>query len=126
MIGLCKVMLIGNLGKDPELRYSEAGKAVTQFTIAVNRQEKEPDGQLVEKTEWFRVICFNTLAERCNRILRKGNLAYVSGKLKTRPWTSDGGAERTVMEVLANDVVALSPRANLDESGSAEQSQMAL
>lgn len=126
MIGLCKVTLLGNLGKDPELRYTEAGKAVTIFTMAVNRLDKDPDGHLVEMTEWFKVICFNKLAEHCNRILNKGSQVYVTGRLKTHTWTDERGVPRIVMEVLANDALCLSPRRNLDEHRSIQQSEMAL
>lgn len=126
MIGLCKVTLLGNLGKDPELRYSESGKAVTMFTIAVNRLEKDPDGQLVEMTEWFKVICFNKLAEHCDRILNKGSHAYVSGRLKTHTWTDEQGMVRIAMEVLANDVQSLSPSKNLNRHREAQQSEMVL
>lgn len=110
MAGLCKVMLIGNLGKDPERRYTPAGKPVTTFTVAVNRYSNAQNGERTEETEWFQVVTFNRLAERCDEILSKGQRVYVEGRLQTRTWQGPDGLPRKAMEVLAGDVIALSPR----------------
>lgn len=108
--GLNKVMIIGNLGKDPEMKYTPQGTPITSFSVAVSRSRKSPDGQWIEETEWFRVIAWEKLAETCNEYLHKGSKVYIEGRLQTRKWTGQDGQERQTVEVIANDMQTLDPR----------------
>ena len=103
MASLNKVMLIGNLGKDPEMRYTANGKAVTTFTLACNRTHTTPDGERREETDWFDVVTWDKLAELCSQFLQKGRQAYVEGRLQTRSWEGQDGQKRYQTEVVAND-----------------------
>ena len=107
MAGLNKVMLIGNLGKDPEMRYTANGSAVTSFSLAVNRTSQGQDGERREETEWFDVVAWNRLAELCSQFLQKGRKAYVEGRLHTRSWEGQDGQKRYRTEVVANTVLFL-------------------
>ena len=115
-MSLNKAMIIGNLGKDPEMRYTPNGQAVTQFSVAVNRNYKDASGEWKEETEWFRVVAWGPLAERSAEYLRKGRKVYVEGRLQTRSWEDKDGQKRFMTELIANDVKALDPRPR-DESG---------
>ncbi len=108
--GLNKVMIIGNLGRDPEMKYTQTGTPVTQFSVAVSRTRKSPDGQQIDETEWFRVVAWERLAETCNEYLRKGSKVYIEGRLQTRKWTGQDGQERTTVEVVANEMLLLDSR----------------
>jgi len=108
--GLNKVMIIGNLGKDPEMKYNAEGKPITTFSVAVSRTWKTPDGQQSEETEWFRVVAWERLAETCNEYLHKGSKVYIEGRLKTRKWTAPDGQERQMTEVIASDMQMLDSR----------------
>jgi single-strand DNA-binding protein len=105
--GLNKVMLIGNLGKDPEMRYTANGNAVTTFTLAVNRGFSGGDGERREETEWFRVVAWNKLAELLGQHLSKGRRVYVEGRLSTRSWDGQDGQKHYVTEVVAAQVLFL-------------------
>ena len=107
MAGLNKVMIIGNVGKDPEMRYTANGSAVTTFSIACNRNYSGPDGERKEETEWFSVVTWNKLAETCSQFLQKGRRAYVEGRLHTRSWDGPDGQRRYRTEVIANTVLFL-------------------
>ncbi len=107
MAGLNKVMLIGNLGADPEMRYTANGNAVTTFNVAVNRTYSGPDGERKEETEWFTVVTWNKLAETCSQFLQKGRRTYVEGRLQTRSWEGQDGQRRYRTEVIANTVLFL-------------------
>lgn len=107
MAGLNKVMLIGNVGKDPEMRYTANGKAVTTFTIACNRTFNSPDGERREETDWFDIVTWEKLAELCSQFLQKGRQAYVEGRLHTRSWEGQDGQKRYRTEVVANAVLFL-------------------
>ena len=107
MAGLNKVMLIGNVGTDPEMRYTANGNAVTTFRIACNRNYSGPDGERKEETEWFSVVTWNKLAETCSQFLQKGRRAYVEGRLQTRSWEGPDGQRRYRTEVIANTVLFL-------------------
>jgi single-strand DNA-binding protein len=107
MAGLNKVMLIGNVGKDPEMRYTANGKAVTTFTIACNRTFNSPDGERREETDWFDVVTWEKLAELCSQFLQKGRQAYVEGRLQTRSWEGQDGQKRYRTEVVAQTVLFL-------------------
>jgi len=107
MAGLNKVMIIGNLGTDPEMRYTANGKAVTTFSIACNRNFSGADGERREETEWFSIVTWEKLAETCSQFLQKGRRAYVEGRLHTRSWDGPDGNKRYRTEVIANTVLFL-------------------
>ena len=107
MAGLNKVMLIGNLGTDPEMRYTANGSAVTTFRIACSRNFSGADGERREETEWFSIVTWNKLAETCSQFLQKGRRAYVEGRLQTRSWDGPDGNKRYRTEVIANTVLFL-------------------
>lgn len=109
-MSLNKAMIIGNLGRDPEMRYTPNGQAVTQFTVAVNRNYKDQDGAWQEETEWFRVVVFGQQAERAAEYLRKGFKVYVEGRLQTRQWEDREGQKRYTTELVANQVTNLERR----------------
>ena len=109
-MSLNKAMIIGNLGRDPEMRYTPSGQAVTQFTVAVNRSYKDHDGAWQEETEWFRVVAWAALAERTAEHLRKGSKVYVEGRLQTRQWEGQDGQKRYTTELVANQVTNLERR----------------
>lgn len=115
-MSLNKAMIIGNLGRDPEMRYTPNGQAVTQFTVAVNRNYKDQDGAWQEETEWFRVVVFGPQAERAAENLRKGGKVYVEGRLQTRQWEDREGQKRYTTELVAQQVTNLERRPR-DESG---------
>jgi single-strand DNA-binding protein len=116
-MSLNKAMIIGNLGKDPEMRYTQGGQAVTQFTVAVNRNYKDSNGEWKEETEWFRVVAWGPLAERSAEYLRKGRKVYVEGRLQTRAWEGQDGQKRYTTELIANTVTSLEPRNREDVAG---------
>jgi len=99
-MSLNKIMLIGNLGADPEVRYTSSGKPVTSFRVATNRRFKL-EGELREETEWFQVVTFGRLAEICSEFLRKGKPVFLEGRLKTRTWTDNDGGKHFRQEVIA-------------------------
>ena len=118
-MSLNKAMIIGNLGRDPEMRYTPSGQAVTQFTVAVNHSHKDASGEWKEETEWFRVVAWGPLAERTAENLRKGRKVYVEGRLQTRNWEDKDGQKRYTTELIASAVTALDrPR----EDGAPEMS----
>ncbi len=98
--GLNKVLLIGNLGKDPEMKYTQQGTPVTTFSMAVSRSWKSPDGQLKDETEWFRIVAWQKLAETCNEYLRKGSKVYLEGRIESRKYTDKDGQEREITEIV--------------------------
>lgn len=108
--GLNKVMIIGNLGKDPEMKYTQQGTPITSFSVAVSRTWKGPDGSAQEETEWFRVVAWERLAEQCNEFLRKGRKVFIEGRLKTREWTGQDGQKRFTTEVVATSMILLDPK----------------
>ncbi len=105
---LNRMTAIGNLGSDPEMRYTPNGNPVTTFNIAVNRRYNTQDGEQHEETEWFRVVAWNQLAERCNQYLSKGQKVYVDGRLRTDRWEGRDGTPRTTIEIVAQNVVFMS------------------
>ncbi len=117
-MSLNKAMIIGNLGRDPEMRYTPNGQAVTQFTVAVNRNYKDASGEWKEETEWFRVVAWGPLAERTAEYLRKGRKVYVEGRLQTRTWDGQDGQKHYTTELVASTVTGLDPRPR--EEGAAE------
>ena len=104
MAGLNKVMIIGNLGTDPEMRYTPNGNPVTSFRLATSRSYTDRDGERQQDTEWFTIVAWNQLAERCNQYLTKGGRVYVEGRLKSSTWTGQDGQSRSRNEIIANTV----------------------
>ncbi|MCF2947394.1 single-stranded DNA-binding protein [Paraglaciecola aquimarina] len=98
--GINKVILVGNLGKDPEVRYTPNGKAVANLTLATSESWKDQSGQIQEKTEWHRVSIFGKLAEIAGEYLRKGSQVYIEGKMQTRKWQDQQGQDRYTTEVV--------------------------
>lgn len=101
---LNKVMIIGHLGADPELRYTQSGSPVATLRIATDESYTDRDGNRVERTEWHRVVVFQRAAENCNQFLRKGSLVYVEGRLTTRKWQDQNGQDRYTTEIRADRV----------------------
>ena len=111
MAGLNKVMIIGNLGRDPEMRYLPSGSPVTNFSVAVSRRWKSREGEDREETEWFNIDCFDKLAETANSYLSKGKQVYIEGRLRTRSWEDQQtGEKRYRTEVVATNLVLLGQR----------------
>ena len=116
---LNKMMIIGNLGADPELRYTPGGKAVTDLRVAVNDNRKGPDGEWIEETLWFRVSVWEQQAERLAEQLRKGNKIYAEGQLRAREYEARDGQKRTSLELAFARVVNLERRPRDEAAGSA-------
>ncbi|HEB66709.1 MAG TPA: single-stranded DNA-binding protein [Gammaproteobacteria bacterium] len=109
--GVNKVILVGNLGKDPEVRYSPNGSAVTNITVATSETWKDKNtGEQKEKTEWHRVVFFNRLAEIAGEYLKKGSKVYIEGRLQTRKWQDQNGNDRYTTEIVANEMQMLDSR----------------
>ena len=112
---LNKVMIIGRLGADPELRYTQGGQPVCSLRIATDESYTDRNGNRVESTEWHRVVAFQRAAENCNQYLNKGSLVYVEGKLATRKWTDQNGQERYTTEIRADRVQFLDRKENAQQ-----------
>jgi single-strand DNA-binding protein len=124
MASVNKVILIGNLGKDPETRYMPNGDAVTNITLATTENWKDKNGEKQEKTEWHRVTFYRKLAEIAGEYLKKGRPVYVEGRLETRKWTDKAGVERYTTDIIANDMKMLGskPGSGSYEAGEREES----
>jgi len=107
MVGLNKIQIIGNVGTDPEMRYTPSGAPVTSFRIATSRNYTTPEGERRQETEWFHVVTWNKLAETCNQFLAKGRRAYVEGRLRSSVWEGQDGQKRFRNEIIANTVIFL-------------------
>jgi single-strand DNA-binding protein len=105
-----KVILIGNLGGDPEIRYTQNSTAVASFTLATTEKWKGQDGNMQESTEWHRIVAWQRLAEICGEYLSKGSKVYIEGKLQTRKWQDQQGNDRYTTEIVAREMKMLSPR----------------
>ncbi|GCE18374.1 single-stranded DNA-binding protein [Dictyobacter kobayashii] len=104
-----KIILIGNLGRDPEMSYTQNGTAVTKFTLAVTRRYgKSASGE--RETDWFNIVAWNQLAETCNNYLKKGQKVYVEGRLEQRKFTDKEGQNRTAIDVIINEMEMLTPK----------------
>ncbi len=114
---LNKVQLIGNLTRDPELRYTPNGTAVASFTVATNREWIVESGEKREEAEFTRIVAWNKLAELCSQLLSKGRKVYVEGRLQTRSWTGQDGNQRTSTEVVIGDMIVLDSRRPLGTVG---------
>jgi len=111
MASLNKVLLIGNVGTDPEMRFTPNGNPVTSFRIATNRVYTTSEGERKQETEWFTIVTWRKLAESCNQFLTKGQRVYVEGSLRTRIWEGQDGQKRSRVEVVANRVLFLDKQA---------------
>ena len=105
--GLNKLMIIGHLGRDPEMRYTPSGKPVTTFSVATSRTWQSADGERHEDTEWFNVVAWGGLAEICNQHLQKGMQVYVEGRLQTRRWEDADGNKHFTTELVAKEMIML-------------------
>ncbi len=108
--GLNKVMIIGNLGRNPEMRYTPSGRPVTSFSVATSRSWVNAEGERREETEWFNVVTWGNLAEICKQHLTKGQQVYVEGRLQTRGWESQNGKKHYRTELVANEMIILGER----------------
>ncbi|MEJ2552154.1 MAG: single-stranded DNA-binding protein [Anaerolineales bacterium] len=108
--GLNKVMIIGHLGRDPEMRYTPSGRPVTTFSVATTRSWTSADGERHEETEWFNVVAWGSLAEICNQYLHKGQQVYVEGRLQTRRWEDNEGNKHFTTELVAKEMIMLGDR----------------
>ena len=117
MSSLNKILLIGNLGKDPEIRFTPDGTQVATFTVATNEQWNDKSGNRQEHTEWHTIVAWNKLAELSKRYLTKGRQVYVEGRLRTREWTDKEGNKRRTTEVIASQMVLLGGRTQSAEGG---------
>ena len=110
--GVNKVIIVGNLGQDPEVRYMPNGNAVANFTVATSESWKDQQGQLQERTEWHRIVVYRRLAEIAGEYLRKGQQVYIEGSLRTRKWQGQDGQDRYTTEIIASDMQMLGSRNN--------------
>ena len=104
------MILIGRLGRDPEMRYTPSGKPVTSFSVATTRSWVNADGERREETEWFNVVAWGNLAEICKQCLSKGQQVYIEGRLQTRGWEDEAGNKHYRTEVVANEMIVLGDR----------------
>ena len=120
--GLNKVLLIGRLGRNPEMRYTPSGRPVTTFSIATSRSWNTSDGERRSETEWFNIVAWSSLAEICKQLLTKGQQVYIEGRLQTRRWEDSEGNKHSATEVVANEMIILGERRGETESVEEDQS----
>ncbi|NPV66899.1 MAG: single-stranded DNA-binding protein [Anaerolineae bacterium] len=108
--GLNKVMIIGHLGRDPEMRYTPSGRPVTSFSVATSRTWTSAEGERREEVEWFNVVAWGALAEICKSHLTKGQQVYIEGRLQTRGWEDENGKKHYRTELVANEMILLGDR----------------
>ncbi len=120
--GLNKVMIIGNLGRDPEMRYTPSGRPVTTFSVATSRTWNTSEGEKHVETEWFNVVAWSNLAEICKQYLTKGQQVYIEGRLQTRHWDDQEGNKHTSVEIVANEMIILGERREAGETGAEPES----
>ncbi len=113
-----KAILIGNLGADPEIRYTQAGKQVATFTVATSERWKGQDGQMQESTEWHKIVAWERLAEICGEFLNKGSRVYIEGRIQTRKWQDQDGNTKYTTEIVAREMKMLSPKGGESGGGS--------
>jgi single-strand DNA-binding protein len=115
---LNKIMLIGNLGRDPEMSYTPSGKAITKFSLAVNRRTRDREsGERREETQWFNIVAWDQLAETCNSYLHKGSKVYIEGRMTSRRYTNKDGVEVTAWDVVAENMQMLDPKGAAQSGG---------
>ncbi len=123
MSGINKVILVGNLGKDPEVRHLEGGAVVAKFPLATSETYKTKDGQRVDQTEWHNIVMWRGLAESAEKYLRQGSLVYIEGKIRTRSWDDKEGNKRFATEIVADTMTMLSSRKPDESSHHGTQEQ---
>ncbi|MBI5893469.1 MAG: single-stranded DNA-binding protein [Deltaproteobacteria bacterium] len=121
MAGLNKVMLIGNLGADPEVKYTPSGTAVTNFRIATSEKWKDKEGKVQDRVEWHRIVTFGKLAEICGEYLVKGKQVYIEGRIQTRSWDDKDGNKKYMTEVVANTMQMLGSADNKQKGQAVEE-----
>ena len=128
MVSVNRIIIIGNLGSEPEMRFTPNGRPVTSFSVATNRRYTTSEGERREETEWFTVVTWARLAEQCNQYLTKGRLVYVEGRLRTHTWEGQDGQRRSRNEIVADRVsfldrqaVAPLPEEKVEETGPEEK-----
>lgn len=119
---LNKVMIIGRLGRDPEMRYTPSGRPVTTFSVATSRSWNTSEGERRTETEWFNVVAWGSLAEICKQYLNKGQQVYVEGRLQTRYWDDADGNKHYSTEIVANEMIMLGDRRDNSQSADDEDS----
>jgi len=117
MAGVNKAILVGNLGRDPELRQTPNGQSVVNFTLATSETWTDKSGERVERTEWHRIVAWGKTAEMCNQYLSKGRTVYIEGRIQTREWEDKDGNKRYTTEINANTVNFIGPRTDGGGSG---------
>lgn len=122
--GLNKVMLIGNLGRDPEMRYTPSGRPVTTFNVATSRTWNSSDGEKHTETEWFNVVAWGNLAEICKQYLAKGQQVYIEGRLQTRRWDNKEGVKNISIEIIANEMMILGDRKESNHTPNGDTPEM--
>lgn len=120
MRGLNKVMIIGRLGRDPEMRYTPSGRPVTTFSVATSRTWTTSEGERKVETEWFNIVAWGSLAEICKQYLTKGQVVYVEGRLQTRHWDDNEGNKHTSVEIVANEMIMLTEKREAEDQLSTE------
>lgn len=123
MAGVNKAILIGNLGRDPELRYTQSGQAVVNFTLATTERFQNRNGERDERTEWHRIVAWGRTAELCAQYLSKGRTAYVEGRIQTREWEDREGQKRRTTEIQAQTVQFIGGPGRRDPSGGGRPQQ---
>src|SRR4030043_460963 len=121
--GLNKIMVIGNLGRDPEMRYTPSGRPVTTFSVATSRTWNTSDGERRIETEWFNIVAWGNLAEICKQYLSKGQQVYIEGRLQSRTWDDDKGNKHTSVEIVANEMIMLGDRREGETSSESENNE---
>ena len=123
--GLNKVMVIGHLGRDPEMRYTPSGRPVTSFSVVTTRTWTSAEGERHEESEWFNVVAWGNLAEICNQYLGKSQQVYIEGRLQTRGWEDNNGKKHYRTELVANEMIVLGSRRSAHISSSETNNEQA-
>lgn len=118
--GLNKIMIIGNLGRDPEMRYTPSGRPVTTFAVATSRSWNTADGERHSETEWFNVVAWGNLAEICKQYLTKGKQVYIEGRVQTRRWEDKEGTKHCTVEIVATEMMMLGERRETEHVAASE------
>jgi single-strand DNA-binding protein len=118
--GLNKVLIIGRLGRDPEMRYTPSGRPVTTFSVGTSRTWNTAEGERRTEIEWFNVVAWSNLAEICKQYLAKDRLVYIEGRLQTRHWDDAEGSKHTTVEIVASEMIMLDERREGNQSREAE------
>jgi len=113
--GLNKVLIIGKVGRDPEMRYTPSGRPVTTFSVGTSRTWTTADGERRTETEWFNVVAWSSLAEICKQYLTKDRLVYIEGRLQTRHWEDQEGTKHSATEIVASEMIVLEERREVNQ-----------